>query len=331
MNILLKRVTRLLKSSVVAMVALCSVGGLVQAQDYPNKSISLVVGFPPGGSNDIVARLFAPKLTEILGQAVVVVNKSGSNGLIGTDFVAKAAPDGYTITVASASPLVISPHTFAKIPFNTLKDLVGITTIAQTPELLAIHPSVPVKSLKELIDLSKTRRVTISSSGSGGLPHLAIELLRTAAGNGDIVHVPYKGAGPAITDLLGAHVDGIIVDLPPLYPLVQDGRLRAIAITNTQRAVLLPNTLTSVEQGYPEILAFNWFGVMAPAKTPQPIVDKLYAALVRAANSPDLVEAMRKVGVESFVQSSPKAFGEFLQKETDRWGVVARASGAKSN
>jgi tripartite-type tricarboxylate transporter receptor subunit TctC len=331
MNILLKRVTRLLKSSVVAMVALCSVGGLVQAQDYPNKSISLVVGFPPGGSNDIVARLFAPKLTEILGQAVVVVNKSGSNGLIGTDFVAKAAPDGYTITVASASPLVISPHTFAKIPFNTLKDLVGITTIAQTPELLAIHPSVPAKSLKELIDLSKTRRVTISSSGSGGLPHLAIELLRTAAGNGDIVHVPYKGAGPAITDLLGAHVDGIIVDLPPLYPLVQDGRLRAIAITNTQRAVLLPNTLTSVEQGYPEILAFNWFGVMAPAKTPQPIVDKLYAALVRAANSPDLVEAMRKVGVESFVQSSPKAFGEFLQKETDRWGVVARASGAKSN
>ena len=331
MNILLKRVTRLFKSSAVAMIALCSVGGLVQAQDYPNKSISLVVGFPPGGSNDIVARLFAPKLTEILGQSVVVVNKSGSNGLIGTDFVAKAAPDGYTITVASASPLVISPHTFAKIPFNTLKDLVGITTIAQTPELLAIHPSVPAKSLKELIDLSKTRRVTISSSGSGGLPHLAIELLRTAAGSGDIVHVPYKGAGPAITDLLGAHVDGIIVDLPPLYPLVQDGRLRAIAITNTQRAVLLPNTLTSVEQGYPEILAFNWFGVMAPAKTPQPIVDKLYAALVRAANSPDLVEAMRKVGVESFVQSSPKAFGEFLQKETDRWGIVARASGAKSD
>ncbi len=331
MNILLKRVTRLLKTSAVSIVALCSVGGLVQAQDYPNKSISLIVGFPPGGSNDIVARLFAPKLTEILGQAVVVVNKSGSNGLIGTDFVAKAAPDGYTITVASASPLVISPHTFAKIPFNTLKDLVGITTIAQTPELLAIHPSVPAKSLKELIDLSKTRRVTISSSGSGGLPHLVIELLRTAAGSGDIIHVPYKGAGPAIADLLGAHVDGIIVDLPPLYPLVQDGRLRAIAITNTQRAVLLPNTLTSVEQGYPDILAFNWFGVMAPAKTPQPIVDKLYAALVRAANSPDLVEAMRKVGVEPFVQSSPKAFGEFLKKETDRWGVVARASGAKSD
>ena len=331
MKISLKRITHIFKSAAVLFASLSVLGGLAQAQDYPNKSISLIVGFPPGGSNDIVARLFAPKLTEILGQSVVVVNKSGSNGLIGTDFVAKAAPDGYTITIASASPLVISPHTFPKIPFNTLTDLVGITTVAQTPELLALHPSVPAKSLKELIDLSKTRRVTISSSGSGGLPHLAIELLRTAAGSGDIIHVPYKGAGPAIADLLGAHVDGIIVDLPPLYPLVQDGRLRAVAITNTQRAVLLPNTLTSVEQGFPEILAFNWFGVMGPAKIPQPIVDKLYAALVRAANSPDLVESMRKVGVEPFVQSSPKAFGEFLKKETDRWGVVARASGAKSD
>lgn len=331
MNIVLNAVTRIIKCTAALMLALCALGELAHAQDYPNKPISLIVGFPPGGSNDIVARLFAPKLTELLGQSVVVLNKSGSNGLIGTDFVAKAAPDGYVITIASTSALVISPHTFPKMPFNTFKDLMGITTVAQTPELLAIHPSVPAQSLKELIALSKTRRVTISSSGSGGLPHLAIELLRGAAGSGDIVHVPYKGAAPAIADLLGAHVDGIIVDLPPLYPLVQDGRLRAVAITNTQRAVLLPDTLTSVEQGFPEMLAFNWFGVMAPAKTPQPIVDKLYSALAQAANSPELVEAMRKVGVEPFVQSSPKAFGEFLQKETDRWGIVARASGAKSD
>ena len=331
MHRLLKGVVPRLMGCVMLFTCLVWAQGVVQAQEYPNKSISLVVGFPPGGSNDIVARLFAPKLSELLGVSVVVVNKSGSNGLIGTDFVVKAAPDGYTITFASASPLVISPHTFPKIPFTTLKDLIGITTVAQTPELLAIHPSVPAKSLKELIALSKTRRVTISSSGSGGLPHLAIELLRAAASPGDVVHVPYKGAGPAIADLLGAHVDGIIVDMPPLYPLVQDGRLRAVAITNTTRAVLLPDTLTSVEQGFPEILAFNWFGVMAPAKTPKPIIDKLYAALIKAANSPDLVEAMRKVGVEPFTQASPQAFAEFLQKETDRWGVVARASGATSD
>lgn len=331
MTLFFRQTTRFLLSAVAVVAALSFGNCLAQAQDYPNKSISMIVGFPPGGSNDIVARLFAPKLSELLGASVVVVNKSGSNGLIGTDFVVKAAPDGYTITFASASPLVISPHTFPKIAFSTMKDLTGITTVAQTPELLAIHPSVAATSLKELIALSKTRRVTISSSGSGGLPHLAIELLRIAAGSGDIVHVPYKGASPAIADLLGAHVDGIIVDLPPLYPLVHDGRLRAIAITNTTRAVLLPDTQTSVEQGFPDLLAFNWFGVMAPAKTPQPIVDKLYAALVQAAKSPELIEAMGKVGVEPFVQTSPKAFSEFLQKETDRWGVVARASGATSD
>ena len=301
------------------------------AQDYPNKSITMVVGFPPGGSNDMVARIFAPKMSEILGVPVVVVNKAGSNALIGTEFVVRSPPDGYTITLASASPLAISPHTYAKMPFNTLKDLVGVTTVAQTPELISIHPSVNAKNLQELIALSKTRPVTISSSGNGGLPHLAIELLRNAAGDGQIVHVPYKGAGPAIADLLGAHVDGILVDLPPQYPLVQDGRLRAIAVTNTKRAVLLPDTQTSVEQGIPSLLAFNWFSVMAPAKTPKPVIDKLYAALVKTAEDPDVVESLRKVGVEPFLQSSPEAFAKFLLEETERWGKVAKASGAKSD
>ncbi len=302
-----------------------------QAQDYPNKSITMVVGFPPGGSNDMVARIFAPKMSEILGVPVVVVNKAGSNALIGTEFVVRSPPDGYTITLASASPLAISPHTYAKMPFDTLKDLVGVTTVAQTPELISIHPSVNAKNLQELIALSKTRPVTISSSGNGGLPHLAIELLRNAAGDGQIVHVPYKGAGPAIADLLGAHVDGILVDLPPQYPLVQDGRLRAIAVTNTKRAVLLPDTQTSVEQGIPSLLAFNWFSVMAPAKTPKPVIDKLYAALVKTAEDPDVVESLRKVGVEPFLQSSPEAFAKFLLEETERWGKVAKASGAKSD
>ncbi|MDO8694670.1 MAG: tripartite tricarboxylate transporter substrate binding protein [Sheuella sp.] len=301
------------------------------AQEYPNKSITMVVGFPPGGSNDMVARIFAPKMSEILGVPVVVVNKSGSNALIGTEFVVRSPPDGYTITLASASPLAISPHTYAKMPFDTLKDLVGVTTVAQTPELISIHPSVKANNLQELIALSKTRPVTISSSGNGGLPHLAIELLRNAAGDGQIVHVPYKGAGPAIADLLGAHVDGILVDLPPQYPLVQDGRLRAIAVTNTKRAVLLPDTPTSVEQGVPSLLAFNWFSVMAPAKTPKPVIDKLYATLVKAAQDPELIESLRKIGVESFLQPSPEAFAKFLRDETDRWGKVAKASGAKAD
>ena len=312
--------------------ALGMAGGQAQAADeYPSKPITLVVGFPPGGSNDMVARILAPKLGEILGVPVIILNKVGSNALIGTEYVVKAAPDGYTITLGSASPLVISPATYAKMPFDPMKDLTGITTVAQTPEMLSINVSVPAKTLQELIALSKTRRVTISSSGNGGLPHLAIELLRGAAGTGEIVHVPYKGAGPALADVVGGHVDGIIVDIAPQLPLVQDGRLRAIAVTNTQRAVLLPNTPTSVEQGVPSLLAFNWFSVMGPPNLPKPIVDKLYAALVKTAQSPDVVESWRKIGVEPFVQSSPQAFRAFMQKETDSWAKIAKASGATAD
>ena len=319
----------------VATVSLCAsmvcVLSSVQAQDYPSGAITMVVGFPPGGSNDMVARIFAPKVSDILGVPVIVLNKAGANALIGTEFVVRAPPDGYTITLASASPLAISPHTYPNMPFDTLKDLVGITTVAQTPELLSINPSVPANNLQELIALSKTRQVTIASSGNGGLPHLAIELLRIAAGKGQIVHVPYKGAGPAIADLLGAHVDGIVVDLAPQYPLVQDGRLRPIAVTNSTRALLLPDVMTSVEQDVPSLLAVNWFSVMAPAKTPKPVIDKLYTAFVKAAGDPDLVDSLRKIGVEPFLQPSPEAFAKFLRSETERWGLVAKASGARSD
>ena len=304
---------------------------LAQADEYPSKPITMVVGFPPGGSNDMVARILAPKLGEILGVPVIILNKVGSNALIGTEYVVKAAADGYTITLGSASPLVISPATYAKMPFDPMKDLTGITTVAQTPEMLSINVSVPAKNLQELIALSKTRRVTISSSGNGGLPHLAIELLRGAAGSGEIVHVPYKGAGPALADVVGGHVDGIIVDIAPQLPLVQEGRLRAIAVTNTQRAVLLPETPTSVEQGVPSLLAFNWFSVMGPPNLPKPIVDKLYTALVKAAQSPDVVESWRKIGVEPFIQPSPQAFRTFMQRETDSWGKIAKASGATAD
>lgn len=320
----------LLVAMAAAATALPLVAGTVQAQDFPSRPINLIVGFPPGGSNDMVARILAPKLGELLGVPVVVVNKPGSNALIGTDFVAKAAPDGYTITLASASPLVISPHTYAKMPFDALHDLVGITTVANTPELVSVHPSVPAKTLPELIALSKTRVVTLASSGNGGLPHLAIELLRTAS-NGQILHVPYKGAGPAITDAVGGHVDGVVMDLPALYSMVRNGRLRPIAITNKTRAPVLADTPTSVEQGVPSLLAFNWFAVMAPAKTPKPVVDKLYAALLKAAHAPEVMEAMLKVGVEPLTHASPEAFAAFMREETVRWGKVAKDSGARAD
>jgi tripartite-type tricarboxylate transporter receptor subunit TctC len=302
-----------------------------RAQDsYPSRPIHMVVGFPPGGSNDIVARLLAPKLGEILGTSVVVDNRPGANAIIGTDYTVRAAPDGYTITLGSASPLAISPHTYSNMPFDPLKDLVGITTVAATPELIALNPKVPARTLQELVALSRTREVTFSSSGNGGLPHLAIELLKIAS-KGRIVHVPYKGAGPAITDAVGGHVDGIIVDLPALYAMVSEGKLRPIAVTNTHRADVMKDVPTSAEGGLPTVLAFNWFAVMAPAKTPKPIVDKLYQALVKTVQSPDVKASLAKLGIEPFVQPSPEAFATFMKSETVRWGEVARASGAKAD
>ncbi|ARP81387.1 hypothetical protein CAL12_11650 [Bordetella genomosp. 8] len=312
-----------------AALALAAMPALAQDK-YPSRPIHLVVGFPPGGSNDIVARILAPKLGEFIGASVVVENRPGANAIIGTDYVARAAPDGYTITLGSASPLAISPHTYSNMPFDPLKDLVGITTVAQTPELIAVNPKVPAKTLQELVALSKTRDVTFSSSGNGGLPHLAIELLKIAS-KGRIVHVPYKGAGPAITDAVGGHVDGIIVDLPALYTMVNEGKLRAIAVTNTHRADVMKDVPTSAEGGLPSVLAFNWFAVMAPAKTPKPIVDKLYKALVQTVQSPDVKASLEKLGIEPYAQSSPEAFAKFMQTELVRWGDVARASGARAD
>ena len=319
-------------AAAVALAAASVLGAqAAHAEDsYPSRPINLVVGFPPGGSNDVVARIIAPKLGEILGTTVIVVNKPGSNALIGTDFVARAAPDGYTLTLASASPLAISPHTYAKIPFDPIKDLTGITTVAATPEMVAVHPSVHVKNLRELVALSKTRQVTLSSSGNGGLPHLAIELLRTVS-KGNFLHVPYKGAGPAVVDTMGGHVDGVIMDLPALQAAVKGGSLNALAVTNTQRSPVFPQVPTSHEEGFPSVLAFNWFAVVGPAKLPKPIVDKLYKALIATVKSPDVQKAMALVGVEPLTNESPQAYDVFMRGELERWGKVARESGARAD
>lgn len=300
------------------------------SQEYPTKPIRLIVGFPPGGSNDIVARIIAPRLGESLGVPVVVENKPGANATIGTDFVAKSAPDGHTLLVASASPLVITPHTFSKIPYDTLRDFAGITTVGVTPEAIAVNPSVPARNLKELAELARTRDVTLSSSGNGGMPHLAIELFKSAS-KGRIVHVPYKGAGPAVTDTIGGHVDGIVMDLPPLYAQIKEGRLRVLAITSDRRAEVLPDAPTSVEQGFPSFVAVNWVGVLAPAKTPRAVVDRLHAVLVKIASQPQVKEELAKVAVSSSSMASPEVFQRFLKEEFDKWGKVARDSGARAD
>jgi tripartite-type tricarboxylate transporter receptor subunit TctC len=317
--------------SIASVVALL-LSAAAHAQNYPAKPIRLVVGFPPGGSNDIVARLIAPKLTQLLGAQVIVENRPGANATIGTDLVAKAPPDGYTLLLGSASPLAISPFTYPSIPYDTLRDFAAITTVASTPEMLAIHPSLPARDVKELLALAKAQpgKLNFASSGNGGLPHLAIELFKKL-GNVNIVHVPYKGAGPALTDLLGGHVHGMIMDLPVPLPHVKSGKLRGIAITAEKRTELLPELATSVEQGMPGVIAMNWFAIMAPAKTPRPIVDRLYATLVQTATAPEMKEQFRAQGVEAFVQPSPDAFTKFLRTDLARWAKVAKESGARAD
>lgn len=311
---------------------LATAAGAAQAQQFPSKPIRLVVGFPPGGSNDIVARRITPKLSQLLGVQVIVDNKPGANATIGTDFVAKAAPDGYTLTLGSASPLAISPFTYSNIPYDTLRDFVPITLVAQNPELIAIHPGVPAQDLKQLIALAKAQpgKLNFSSSGNGGLPHLAIELFKTLAGV-NITHVPYKGAGPALTDTLGGQVQGIIVDIPVLYPHVKDGRLRGVAVTGETRAPLLPDLPTAREQGLTHLIAVNWFAIMAPAKTPGPVVKTLFDAITRASLSPEVKEPLASLGVESYVSKSPEQFVAFLREDLKRWEKVAKESGARAD
>jgi tripartite-type tricarboxylate transporter receptor subunit TctC len=312
-----------------AVFALLS--SLASAQDYPNRAVRMVVGFPPGGSNDVVARIIAPKMADVLGHPVVIDNKPGANATVGTDFVAKAAPDGYTITLGSLSPLVISLVTYPNIPYNTATDFVPINTVALTPEVIAVHPSSPAKSLQELVALSKKGApITLSSSGNGGLPHLAIELLKRESG-GNFLHVPYKGAGPAVVDTLGGHVNGVVMDLPAVGTQVKEGKLRGLAVTGRTRASVLPELPTVAEQGLAGVYAVNWFALMAPKGTPAAIVAKLNDALLKALALPDVKDQFAKAGVEVYTQPSHEAMRKFLDEEIARWGKIARDAGAKAD
>ena len=301
-----------------------------QAQNYPERPIQLVVGFLAGGSNDSVARIIAPRLGEILGTTVLVDNRPGANATIGTLYVARAEPNGYTLTLAGASPLAISPHTYANIPYDTARDFAGVAGVAMTPEVICVNPNLGPRTLAELVALGKQRDLTFSSSGNGGLPHLAIELLRTTA-DIRLTHVPYRGAMPAAMDTVSGQVNGIIMDLPPLVPLIHEGKLRALAVASQSRAPLLPELPTTVEQGFPTVLATNWFGVMAPAPTPRPIIEKLHRAITEVADSAEVRQNFRDQGIEAMTMPTPQAFDDFVKRETERWGVIARAAGARAD
>ena len=315
---------KFLRPLLIGLALLCP--GFALAQDFPNKSIRLIVPFPPGGPNDIIARVVGQRMSEILKQTIIVDNRSGQGGVIGTDVVAKAAPDGYTIGIVSAGALAISPS-MEKIAYDTLKDLQPVTLVAKVPEMLVVATSVPAGNMKELVALAKSQpgKLNFASSGPGSLPHLAGELFKLTA-NINIVHVPYRGAAPAVNDLLAQQVQMVFLDLPVLLPQIKAGKLKPIAVGAPQRVASAPDVPTTAEAGMPNLLTENWYGMVAPAKTPPQVVAALNKAAVEAMKDKTVVDKLSSQGA-ILVGDSPEQFRAFIDSETKKWAKVIKDAG----
>jgi tripartite-type tricarboxylate transporter receptor subunit TctC len=299
---------------------------LAAAQDFPDKAIRLIVPFPPGGPNDIIARVIGQRMSELTRQPVLIDNRGGQGGVLGTDAVAKAKPDGYTIAISSAGALAISPS-MEKVAYDTLKDLQPVTLVAKVPEMLVVASNVPAKDMNELIALAKAQpgKLNFASSGSGSLPHLAGELLRLTA-KIDIVHVPYRGAAPAVNDLLGQQVQMAFLDIPVLLPQIKAGALRAIAIGSPERAPTAMEVPTTAEAGMPDLQAENWYGMVAPAGTPAAIVASLNRIATEAMRDPVVKGKLASQGAE-LVGDTPEHFRGFIDAEIRKWAQVIKDAG----
>lgn len=303
-------------------------GAQANPQPFPNKPIRMIAPSSAGGPVDVIARAVAQGWAESLGQQIVIDNRAGAAGLIGSELVAKAAPDGYTLLFGFSGPLSIVPHLNESMPYDTLKDFAPVSLTASAPYVLLVHPAVPAKSVKELVDLAKSRpgKLNFASGGNGTGIHMAGELLNLAAGV-RIVHVPYKGAGPGMAALMGGEVDMMFNGLSPALPHIKSGRLRALAVGGAKRSPLLPDLPTVSESG----LLFNtsgWYGILAPRGTPQPVVAKLQRELVRALNTPETKDRLTNLAVEG-IGSTPDQFASLLREEWAKWGKVIKAAGLK--
>ena len=316
--------------SLTATLAILAPHAAAAADAYPAKPVRFVVAFPPGGGTDIIARSIAQKLAERIAQQVVVDNRPGAGGNIGTDMVAKSAPDGYTLLMGSAGPLAINASLFGKMPFDPIKDLAPVTLAASTPNVLLVHPALRAATLKELIALAKARpgEINFASSGHGTPAHLAGELFNLMAGV-EMVHVPYKGAAPALADLLGGQVQIMFSTMPPALPHVRDGKLRALAVTSAKRSPAAPELPTVDETALPGFEANTWHGVVVPAGTPGAIVARLNREIVAILHLPDVVERFSSQGAEA-LGSTPEEFAAYIKSETLKWAKVVRDSGAKA-
>ncbi len=316
-------------SALIATMLLASTIHAVAAETYPTRPIRLIVPYPPGAStNDILGRALAQRMTVGLGQQVVVDNRSGASGTLGSEIAAKSTPDGYTLLIGVASPLALGPHVY-KLGFDPVKDLAPIARFASIPYVMAVHPSFPAKNIQEFIAYAKANpgKVNFGSSGNGGTPHLCSELFKTMTGV-NMVHIPYKGGAAAMIDVLSGQVPMICTGATALSAHIKSGRLRALGIATLERSAQMPDLPTIAEQGVKGFDVTSWSGLMAPAGTPKPIIDKLYKEVARIVATEDMKNFMLKTGAEQALLG-PKEFGTYIQSEIAVWGKVIKAANVR--
>ncbi|HEY6721130.1 MAG TPA: tripartite tricarboxylate transporter substrate binding protein [Burkholderiales bacterium] len=326
----MESVKRKFNTWIALALLLCPLLSFGQA-GYPNKPVRMIIPFAPGGASDFVARIMQPRLSELLGQQVVIENRGGAAGSVGMEVAARSAPDGYTLVLGNVGSTAINPGVFTSLSINNLRDFMAVTQVVDVPGVLIVHPSVPVNSVKELVAYVKANpgKLNYASPGSGSQNRLEMEILRTVEGKMDMVHVPYKGgAGPAVTGLVAGETQMMFSTVSSALGYIKGGRLKALAVTSTKRLEPLPDVPTMKESGYPEVASGSWQGVLVPTGTPRAVVDRLFESLVQTMKTPDVIERLAKGGAEAVTSSSPKAFAEFVAAETQRWGKVAKESGA---
>lgn len=318
-----------MKRVVAAVVLVAGTLGMAVAQPYPNKTIRLVTPYAPGGGTDIIARLLAQKLTENVGQSVVVENRTGGGGIVGTEVAARAAPDGYTILMGTTGPLALNPSLYPKLPYDVQRDFVPIMLIATAPHLLAVHPSVPARTVKELIAVAKANpgMLTFSSGGNGGSSHLSGEMFNMLAGV-KMMHVPYRGTGPAAIAVVTGEVGLSFVDVLTTLPHVKSGRLQGLAVSGAKRSVVAPHLPTIMEAGLKGYESGVWYGVLAPARTPLEVIGRLNSELSKVIRDGGVSARLAAEGSE-VVGGSPEQFSTYMKAELERWAKVVKAANVR--
>ena len=311
---------------VLGLFVALSLVPIARAQTYPTKPIRMVVGFPPGGPNDIVARAVAENLGSVLGQPVVVENRPGAGGNIGTEVTARAEPDGYTLLMGSTGPQAMNPAVYARLPFDVLRDLAPVSMVAMVPSALVVNPQLPIRTVAELIAYGKQHpdALKYGSGGYGTTLHLSGELFKSLAGV-DMLHIPYKGTAPALADLVGGQIQLMFAAVPSVMPMVKAGKLRVLAVTTRQRSQALPDVPTVAESGVPDYEMAPWFGVFTTAGTPQPVVQRLSEAIHQVVAMPAVRDALQKQGAEPLT-NTPQEFAAMLRAEIDKWSRIVKAA-----